>query len=66
MKFNERKFYINLALFFLVGIAWLILDSIFDKTTNMPGLLITSFFIVWNMNQCSVKEELLNTAKKEK
>jgi len=57
LKINERKFYINLALFFLVGIAWAILDAIFDKTTDLTNLLVIGFFIVWNVNQCSIKKE---------
>jgi len=56
LKINERKFYINLALFFLVGIFWTILDAIFNETTDLTNLLVIGFFVVWNVNQCAIKE----------
>lgn len=49
---GDTKFYKNLALFFLTGAVWIILDLIFGNTTDLTDLLIVSFFIVWNTNQC--------------
>jgi hypothetical protein len=50
---NERKFYMNLLGFFVVGIVWVILDVITDNTTSLTHIMIWAFFIVWNANQCA-------------
>ena len=47
---NIKPFYINIAIFILFGWSWVLLDILFNNTTDKTDILIISFFVVWNYN----------------
>ena len=51
---NDKKFYINLALFIIIPWVYAIFDMVTGRSTDQHLAHLTSFFIVWNWNHCKI------------